>query len=138
MGRTLPAMLVVVPVVVLALQLAFLEPMASSARNRVVANSAPLIAEIESWLRARLRLEVPAAEHCRIARPGRRRASSVPAIDGQPTLLVDRPQAVTRSARYLLWEHCSITTRHWPACLSQIITQRWSSLKAEPLNDPAP
>lgn len=48
-GRTLPGMLVVVPIVVLTLQLAFMEPIASSARNRVIANSAPLIAEIESY-----------------------------------------------------------------------------------------
>lgn len=45
--RTAPGLLVVAPIVVLAAQLAFLEPIAAWTRNRVIANSAPLIAEIE-------------------------------------------------------------------------------------------
>lgn len=46
-GRTVPSMLMVVPILVLMVQLVFIEPIASRARNRVIANSAPLIAEIE-------------------------------------------------------------------------------------------
>jgi hypothetical protein len=46
-GRMVPGMLAVVPILVLAGQSAFIEPIASLARNRVIANSAPLIAEIE-------------------------------------------------------------------------------------------
>jgi hypothetical protein len=49
MARTLPGLLVVAPITVLVVQLAFLEPIASRARNRVISNSAPLIAEIESY-----------------------------------------------------------------------------------------
>lgn len=49
MGRTLPGFLMLAPITVLAVQLAFMEPIASRARNRVIANSAPLIAEIESY-----------------------------------------------------------------------------------------
>ena len=48
-GRTVPGLLVVAPITVLAVQLAFLEPIASRARSRVIANGAPLIAEIESY-----------------------------------------------------------------------------------------
>lgn len=48
-GRTMPGLLAVAPIVVLAAQLAFLDPIASRARNRVIANSAPLIAEIERF-----------------------------------------------------------------------------------------
>ena len=48
-GRTVPGMLAVAPILVLAVQLAFIEPIASRARNRVIANSAPLIAEIERY-----------------------------------------------------------------------------------------
>lgn len=47
--RTVPGLLVVAPILMLAVQLAFMESIASSARNRVIANSAPLIAEIERY-----------------------------------------------------------------------------------------
>jgi hypothetical protein len=46
---TVLGLLAVVPITVLAVQLAFMESIASRARNRVIANSAPLIAEIESY-----------------------------------------------------------------------------------------
>lgn len=49
MGRTAAGMLAVAPILALAMQLAFIEPIASRARNRVIANSAPLIAEIERY-----------------------------------------------------------------------------------------
>ena len=49
LGRTLPGSLVIAPITVLAVQLAFMETIASHARNRVIANSAPLIAEIEGY-----------------------------------------------------------------------------------------
>jgi hypothetical protein len=48
-GRTVPGLLAVAPILVLAVQSAFIEPIASRARNRVIANSAPLIAEIERY-----------------------------------------------------------------------------------------
>ncbi len=48
-GRMVPGMLAVAPFFVLATQLAFIEPIASRARNRVITNSAPLIAEIERY-----------------------------------------------------------------------------------------
>lgn len=44
-----PALLGVLPLAVLAAQLACLEPISLHARNRVLANSAPLIAEIEQY-----------------------------------------------------------------------------------------
>jgi hypothetical protein len=49
LGRTLPGLLAVAPITVFAVQLTFLEPIALWARNRVIANSAPLIAEIEGY-----------------------------------------------------------------------------------------
>jgi hypothetical protein len=48
-SRTALGLLVVVPITALAVQLAIMESVASSARNRVIANSAALIAEIESY-----------------------------------------------------------------------------------------
>lgn len=47
-GRALAVVLVLTPVAVLVLQLAFMESITSRARNRVIENSASLIAEIES------------------------------------------------------------------------------------------
>jgi hypothetical protein len=47
--RMVPAMLVASPLAVLAVQSAFVEPLSSSARNRVIANSVPLITEIERY-----------------------------------------------------------------------------------------
>lgn len=49
LGRTVPSMLAVVPILVLAVQSAFIQPIALRARNRVIANSAPLISEIERY-----------------------------------------------------------------------------------------
>jgi hypothetical protein len=49
MPRLAPALLVVAPLVVLAVQSALAGPAATYARNRVIANSAPLIAEIERY-----------------------------------------------------------------------------------------
>ncbi len=46
-GRMVPGLLAVAPILVLMVQLVSIEPIASRARNRVIANSAPLIAEIE-------------------------------------------------------------------------------------------
>jgi hypothetical protein len=48
-SRTVLGLLVVVPITALAVQLAFMESVASLARNRVIANSAALIAEIERY-----------------------------------------------------------------------------------------
>jgi len=48
-GRTGAALLILVPVAVLTLQGTLLEPVARQARNRVIASSAPLIMEIESY-----------------------------------------------------------------------------------------
>lgn len=47
--RMIPAALAVVPVVILAAQTLLVGPISSSARNRGIANSAPLIAEIEDY-----------------------------------------------------------------------------------------
>jgi hypothetical protein len=47
--RMIPAALVVAPLVILAAQAMLVDPFSSFARNRGIANSAPLIAEIESY-----------------------------------------------------------------------------------------
>jgi hypothetical protein len=48
-ARIIPAILVITPVVVLVIQSALVGPLAASSRNRVITNSAPLIAEIERY-----------------------------------------------------------------------------------------
>jgi hypothetical protein len=48
-ARTIPGILTVAPVVILALQSVLVDPLAASSRNRVITNSAPLIAEIERY-----------------------------------------------------------------------------------------
>jgi hypothetical protein len=48
-GRTAASVLAIAPVLVLVAQLVFIESLASHARNRVIANSVPLIAEIERY-----------------------------------------------------------------------------------------
>jgi hypothetical protein len=48
-SRTAAAMLVVAPIVVLAVQTIFIDTATTHARNRVIANSAPLIEEIERY-----------------------------------------------------------------------------------------
>lgn len=50
-GWTVPSLLVVAPILVLTAQLALIEPIASRTRDRVIANSAQLIAEIERYHR---------------------------------------------------------------------------------------
>ena len=49
MDRAVAGLLMISPILVLAVQSVFIEPIASRARNRVIANSAPLIAEIERY-----------------------------------------------------------------------------------------
>jgi hypothetical protein len=46
---TAPSLLVVAPILLLGVQSALIEPIAANARNRVIVNSAPLIAEIEFY-----------------------------------------------------------------------------------------